>query len=80
MKRTTIMLPEDLKARAENRARNQGVSLGELVRLALERLLERTRKGGGAEDPLFADEAVHTGKNPRDLSEHHDRYLYGEGD
>ena len=36
MKRTTVMLPEDLKLKAEKRAEKMGISLGELIRLSLE--------------------------------------------
>ncbi len=74
MKRTTIMLPERLKTRAEREARRRGISLGELVRVSL----QATTGGGGAgDDPLFADKAVFSGESPADLAVDHDRYLYG---
>ena len=78
MQRTTLMLPPELKTRAQSRARDLGVSFGELVRRALETELSsapgRTRKT----DPLFADEAVFSGDAPADLAARHDRYLYDE--
>lgn len=79
MKRTTIMLPAELKMRAERHAYELGVSFGELVRETLQLALE-----GGmtarTEDPLFTDEAVYEGKTPKDLAERHDDYLYGDDD
>lgn len=75
---TTIMLPEPLKALAQERARELGVSLGELVRESLERHLDVP--GNRLEDPLFADVPVYDGPAPEDLSEEHDRHLYGTAD
>lgn len=76
MTRTTIMLPEDLKHRAQETARRLGVSLGELIRESLESRLDG--RGSRDEDPLFQDIPVYRGEVPDDLSEEHDRYLYGE--
>jgi len=75
MTRTTIMLPEDLKLRAQETARDLGISLAELIRETLERRLEGVP---GDDDPLFKDVPVYEGPVPADLSEQHDRYLYGE--
>jgi plasmid stability protein len=77
MNRTTIMLPEELKHRAQERAAAAGISFGELVRRSLAATvstppLERT------EDPLFADSGAYLGQAPSDLSEEHDQYLYEE--
>lgn len=76
--RTTLMLPSDLKTRAQQRALELGVSLGELVRRALESELEGARTGQRAADFLFADDAVFDGPGPTDLAAEHDRYLYDE--
>jgi len=78
MKRTTIMLPDDLKAQAHHRARGMGISLGELIREALEAILGHSDDKNLSEDPLFSDDAVYEGKAPEDLSQNHDQYLYGE--
>ena len=79
MKRTTIMLPPDLRAQAGRHAHRLGISFGELVRLALGNFM--SEKGQEPEsDPLFSDEAVFTGKVPADLSANHDAHLYGEDD
>ncbi len=76
MQRTTIMLPRDLKQRAAREARARGVSLGELIREALQSLLRRGDRDA-AEDPLMADRAVYDGPLPADTSERHDDLLYG---
>ena len=78
MKRTTIMLPDDLKMRAHNRARGMGISLGELIRESLEDILGHPDEEKLTKDSLFADDALYDGKAPKDLSRNHDQYLYGE--
>ena len=60
MKRTTIMLPGDLKARAERRARAEGVFLGELIPRALTQAV--VQPASIAEDPLFTDDATYGGE------------------
>ncbi len=72
MKRTTIMLPETLRRRAAFRARQRGISLGELIRDSLDAALPGASYG---HDPLFED-VVFDGPAPRDLSAKHDKYLY----
>ncbi len=77
MKRTTVMLPADLRRRAFARAHERGVSLGELIRESLDAAIPVSSPARAA-DPLFTDSAVFAGKAPKDLSAAHDRYLYGE--
>ncbi len=77
MKRTTVMLPPELKARAERRAYELGVSFGELVRETLQGALESGEERR-TDDPLFKDEAVYKGKTPKNLAERHDEYLYDD--
>ena len=76
MQRTTIMLPRDLKQRAAREARACGISLGELIREAVSRLLRSERDAAG-EDPLIGDTAVYDGPGPDDTAERHDDLLYG---
>lgn len=76
MKRTTIMLSEDLRRRAILRARQRGVSLGELIRDSLDAALPPTSYDM-AKDPLFED-VVFDGPTPPDLSRRHDAYLYDD--
>jgi hypothetical protein len=76
MHRTTIMLPRELKVRAERRAREDGVSLGEFVRRSVE--LSLGQPGEVAEDALFSDHALYDGEVPAGYSTDHDEYLYGD--
>jgi len=75
MNRTTIMLPEELKRQAQERARVAGISFGELVRRSLTATVS-TPPPNRVEDPLFADSGTYLGQVPSDLSEEHDQYLY----
>lgn len=78
MHRTTILLEDSLRYQAGVRARQMGISLGELIRLSLKSILGQTEKKGTI-DPLFVDRAVFSGEVPSDLALHHDDYLYGDG-
>jgi hypothetical protein len=69
------MLPADLRRRAFDRAKERGVSFGELVRESLDSALPAAGHARG-DDPLFSDAAVFTGKAPKDLSVAHDLHLY----
>lgn len=77
MHRTTIMLPHALKLKAERMARVKRVSLGEVIREAVERLVIDFSKGK-RRDSIFADKSVFRGPTPRDLAANHDHYLYDE--
>lgn len=77
MKRTTIMLPEDLKVQAEKAARKSRVSLGQFIRKSIEKAVQRVVKSG-QEDPFFSDKTVWRGTAPRDGALRHDKYLYGK--
>ena len=74
MFRTTIMLPQDLKSQAEEKARQLGVSLGEFIRKSMWFSLKAVPKN---RDSFLGDHALYTGKVPKDLSARHDDYLYG---
>ncbi|MFI5120265.1 MAG: hypothetical protein ACHQM4_07625 [Thermoanaerobaculia bacterium] len=75
MKRTTVMLPADLRRRAFRRAKSQGVSFGVVVRESLDSALPALEVADG-DDPLFKDAAVWRGRVPRALARDHDRFLY----
>ena len=77
MHRTTIMLPEDLKAMATRRAHEDGISMGELIRLALQEYLLRDAEPV-TDDPFFADTTTYDGPVPPDISINHDKYLYDD--
>jgi len=74
MTRTTIMLPTSLKSRAARQARNEGISLGELIRDSVEKRLA-AKQTVRQEDPLFADDETFKDDWPADVSENHDKYL-----
>ena len=77
MKQTSILLPLDLKRRAEDKARDLGISLGAFIRSSLEQSLKTyTVKDTG--DSLFSSTTTYNGKTPKDLSKNHDDYLYGD--
>jgi len=75
MKRTTVMIPEDLKIRAAKRANAVGISLGEFIRESLEKAL-KTNPADVLDDPFLSDNAVFEGETPVDLALDHDKYLY----
>ena len=75
MKRTTVLLPDDLKKKAEKFAHDQGVSFGEIVRESLVQYIKPKKDNS---DILFNDNALYTGNAPSDLSVNHDDYLYGD--
>ena len=81
MHRTTILLPEDLKVSAEAHARQQGISLGELIRRQLGRATKSKKTRKRRDDPVFR---YYAGKSshPRpvkdratDVALNHDKYL-----
>lgn len=77
MRRTTLMLPEQLRFLGQRHARERGISFGALLRELLEERLDREAPGPD-EDPFFSDKRVWTGPVPADLSARHDDYLYGD--
>ena len=76
MKRTTIMLPDDLRKRAADAAHKAEVSLAEFVRQALEAKLGSEDRDW-SEDPFFANSTIIQDQGPTDMAQKHDDYLYG---
>ena len=74
MNRTTIMLPESLKAKAARIAAKRGMSLGELIREGLNQVC--AKKDKEERSAFFEDKQVYSGKIPSDISSQHDNYLY----
>jgi hypothetical protein len=68
------MLPASLKSRAARQARNEGISLGELIRDSVEKRLG-AKQTARQEDPLFADNETFKDSWPADVSGNHDKYL-----
>ena len=75
MKRTTVMIPEDLKIRAAKRANALGISLEECIRESLEKAL-KSNPNDFLDDPFMNDNAVFEGETPVDMALDHDKYLY----
>ena len=74
MKKTTIMLPAALRRRALSRARQKGISLGELIRESLDAALS-AGSSQAQQDPLF-ENVIYDGPAPADGSLNHEKYLY----
>jgi hypothetical protein len=75
MHRTTVMLPPELKRRAERKSRELGVSFGEFVRRSLRD--ELVSEEGSGKDSLFEDTGVYRGEAPPDAAVRHDEHLCG---
>jgi hypothetical protein len=74
MHRTTIMLPSNLKNKAQAFASKMGISVGELIRESLEEKLHQA-KNKQKSDPFFDDQNFFNGDSPTDLAAKHDEYL-----
>ena len=77
MYRTTILLPEALKSACEDFARAHKMSLGELIRQQLKKVLNAPTADGGSPDPLFSMFVPYAGTAPTNLALQHDEELYG---
>jgi hypothetical protein len=82
MHRTTILLPEDLRADADAHARRLGISLGELIRRQLKSLarpLKLTKAAKRRDDPVFryyAEKRTAPGlAELKDGVSNHDKYI-----
>ncbi|MCE0523540.1 MAG: hypothetical protein LV480_11590 [Methylacidiphilales bacterium] len=78
MHRTTILLPEDLRASAEAHARRQGVSLGELIRRQLKKVTKSKKAKSRRDDPIFRHYADIQPPSVDDIEDgalNHDKYL-----
>ena len=70
---TPINLPPDLTEKAIREAAERGMSLPELVRMSLERIVSSQSKT----DPLFTDSAIFADDGRSNIARDHDEYLYG---
>lgn len=73
MHRTTILLPDELRRRADREAKALGISLSELIRRRLAADTETVEK----DRPNFFARQPWTGLGPSDTAANHDAYLYG---
>jgi hypothetical protein len=73
MHRTTILLPNDLRRRADREAKALGISLSELIRRRLAADVETMT----SDRPRFFARQPWTGPGSSDTAANHDTYLYG---
>jgi hypothetical protein len=73
MHRTTILLPNDLRRRADREAKALGISLSELIR----RRLAADGDPVATARPRFFARQPWSGPGPSDTAANHDTYLYG---
>ena len=71
--RTTILLPNELRQRADREAKALGISLSELIR----RRLAADGDASKSDRPRFYTRQPWTGQGPIDTASNHDAYLYG---
>lgn len=77
MNRTTLVLEAKQKREVQRMAALLGLSMGEFVRIALQRLLdEHQNETRRSKDSFLEDSAVFQGAAPADISINHDDYLY----
>src|SRR3974390_193926 len=82
--RTTVTLPLDLKRRAMQEARKEGISLSEYIRGAVQQKLGSKSKASKSRilplrntgDRFLDNLAVHSDEGPTDLSTRFDEILY----
>lgn len=79
MYRTTIVLPQTLKAKLQKVAQKENLSFGALVRQALEKYLYG-RQDPYMEDSFFTSTVIIDEDVPADASLNHDKYLYEDED
>lgn len=77
MHRTTILLSEELRAKAETAARQRGITLSELIRRLLTAAVHGKKLSSREGDPLFRPRRLMAHPNPSDVAANHDEYLYG---
>ena len=78
MHRTTILLPEKLRREATKAARQQGISLSELIRKQLSEFVGETEPSKREKDALFNPRHLMSKHAPQDLAANHDDYLHEE--
>lgn len=74
MQRTQIYLPDELKSKTARIARQQGVSMADIIRQALQREVAIQPKPGG--NPLLTVAGLKL-KGPKSLSDNYKTDLYG---
>jgi hypothetical protein len=77
MTRTTIVLDSSLKKRVMKKARELEISMGELIRISLDKFLKEPSEVVSTADSFFSDNvSFKDDKGVTDLSINHDQHLY----
>jgi hypothetical protein len=77
LKRTQMYFPEDVLRELKRKAREEKTTVAEIVRSSVAEILRKEKTKDWIEDPLWNMVGSSSSKN-RDLSVHHDKYLYGK--
>lgn len=75
-KRTQMYFPADLYRKLKSISASQSRSIASVVREAVERYIKDIESGKPEDDPIF--QMIGIAEADEDLSEEHDRYLYGK--
>jgi len=76
-KRTQMYFNEDVLRELKKKAKEEKTTVAELVRESVSILFEKEREKNWIDDPLWNMIGSSSSKD-RDLSVHHDKYLYGK--
>jgi len=77
MSRTSITLPETLRAQLEREARKLNLSVSHFIKTALAKYLKQ-KKASYKQDSFFSSKILIRDKGPTDTSLKHDQYLYDD--
>ena len=77
LKRTQMYFPEDVLRELKRKAREEKTTIAEIVRSSVSEILRKEKAKDWIEDPLWNMVGSSSSKD-RDLSVHHDKYLYGK--
>ncbi len=77
LKRTQMYFPEDVLRELKRKAREEKTTVAEIVRSSVSETLRKEKAKDWTEDPLWNMVGSSSSKD-RDLSVHHDKYLYGK--
>ncbi len=77
LKRTQMYFPEDVLRELKRKAREEKTTVAEIVRNSVSETLRKEKAKDWTEDPLWNMVGSSSSKD-RDLSVHHDKYLYGK--
>lgn len=77
LKRTQMYFPEEIFRELKRKASEEKTTIADIVRGAVSEILKKEKKKNWTEDPLWNMVGASKSKD-KDLSVHHDKYLYGK--